>query len=355
MSRFIQLHALTLHPAANLNRDGAGRPKTLIYGGAERARISSQSQKRALRTSAAFARAVGGAIGVRSALFARAAVERLVAQGLDRAEATRRLEGLLAHDRIGKLKPGEAATEQLVHLGPDELARLEVLAEALLTAEEVPAKQALILQPAPRAADIAMFGRMLADNPAFNVAAAVQVAHAFTVHRVLVEDDLFTAVDDLAPRAAPGAAFLGVSQFAGGLFYAYVCIDAGRLIDNLSGDRTLAAAAVDGLIRAALSEGPSARQSAFASHARASYALVEVGEETPRTLGGAFERPLGEGPEEAELTPAAIARLRSWREALGKAYGEEFRQVAEMVVGDADGGRLGDLLAAARLPFEDPE
>ena len=47
------------------------------------------------------------------------------------------------------------------------------------------------------AVDIAMFGRMLANKPEFNVEAACQVAHAFGVSETIVEDDFFTAVDDL--------------------------------------------------------------------------------------------------------------------------------------------------------------
>ena len=40
---------LTSHAPASLNRDDAGRPKTALFGGAQRARISSQAQKRAIR------------------------------------------------------------------------------------------------------------------------------------------------------------------------------------------------------------------------------------------------------------------------------------------------------------------
>ncbi len=42
-----------------------------------------------------------------------------------------------------------------------------------------------------------MFGRMLANKPEFNAEAACQVAHAFGVSETIVEDDFFTAVDDL--------------------------------------------------------------------------------------------------------------------------------------------------------------
>ena len=47
----IELHTLTAHAPSNLNRDDFGRPKTALFGGTERARISSQSLKRAIRTS----------------------------------------------------------------------------------------------------------------------------------------------------------------------------------------------------------------------------------------------------------------------------------------------------------------
>lgn len=54
MTTFIQLHLLTAYPAANLNRDDTGAPKTVVLGGAKRLRISSQSLKRAWRTSELF-------------------------------------------------------------------------------------------------------------------------------------------------------------------------------------------------------------------------------------------------------------------------------------------------------------
>ena len=43
MNRFLQLHLLTVYPPANLNRDDTGRPKTALFGGAPRLRVSSQS------------------------------------------------------------------------------------------------------------------------------------------------------------------------------------------------------------------------------------------------------------------------------------------------------------------------
>lgn len=60
MTTFIQLHLLTAYPAANLNRDDTGAPKTVVLGGATRLRISSQSLKRAWRTSNCLSRRLPG-------------------------------------------------------------------------------------------------------------------------------------------------------------------------------------------------------------------------------------------------------------------------------------------------------
>jgi CRISPR system Cascade subunit CasC len=50
----------------------------------------------------------------------------------------------------------------------------------------------------------------------------VQVAHAYTTHRVTVEDDFYTAVDDLKTKAEDaGAGFVGELGFGSGLFYLY--------------------------------------------------------------------------------------------------------------------------------------
>src|SRR5690606_19760018 len=46
----IELHLLQSFPVSNLNRDDVGQPKTATFGGHVRARISSQSLKRAART-----------------------------------------------------------------------------------------------------------------------------------------------------------------------------------------------------------------------------------------------------------------------------------------------------------------
>lgn len=83
------------------------------------------------------------------------------------------------------------------------------------------------------AVDIAMFGRMLAAKTKFNGEAAVQVAHALGVHASPLEDDYFTAVDDLSSDTT-GAAHVGEASFAAAVFYQYVCVDREQLFNSRS-------------------------------------------------------------------------------------------------------------------------
>lgn len=110
--------------------------------------------------------------------------------------------------------------EQLVHFSPEEIAGIDLLVTELALNQQDPSNESLkLLREKHKAVDIAMFGRMLASNPVYSTEAAVQVSHAITVHSVAVEDDYFTAVDDLnRKQEAMGSAHIGEAEFASGLF-----------------------------------------------------------------------------------------------------------------------------------------
>lgn len=89
MSRFVQLHCLTTYPLSNPNRDDTGRPKSAIYGGAPRLRLSSQALKRAIRTSDRFQQQLAGSIGDRTQRIGEVVLEALVDTTIDeKAKAT---------------------------------------------------------------------------------------------------------------------------------------------------------------------------------------------------------------------------------------------------------------------------
>lgn len=362
MTIFVQIHLLVDYPAANLNRDDSGRPKTLIYGGVERLRVSSQSVKRALRTGAVFIGELGDVLGMRAQTFGTLLEEVLMAEpyNLDRKTAIKKARLLIEHDKLGSLKKekgGKDATSetaQLAHLGPDEIARLRGLAARLAAGEALEEKEALVLLERPRAADIALFGRMLADNPGFNVEAAVQIAHAFTTHAAEVEDDYFTAVDEIKvarKEADRGAGFVGVQQYGAGVFYQYACLDTRLLLENLSGDVALAKRTAAALVKALAETSPRGKQNSFASRSKARYGLVEVGEQAPRTLASAFLDPI----RKADYLERSVEALRGLRAGFDKAYDAGADETAEMLVaveGEKSSGTLADLVKLAGRAVE---
>jgi CRISPR system Cascade subunit CasC len=298
MSRFVQLHLLTSYPPSNLNRDDTGRPKTALVGDANRLRISSQSLKRAWRTSESFDLAMSGHLGTRTKQVGKGVFEQLKAGGIDEKSSREWAKDIAKC--FGKLKSDKKTAddadleiEQLVHLSPEERVAIEALTAALVARKSKPSEAELKLLSQPRTAvDIAMFGRMLADNPEFNTEAAVQVAHAITVHRAAVEDDYFSAVDDLNKKETTGAAHIGERGYGAGLFYLYLAIDRELLTKNLGGDAALAARALDALVHAVTKVSPTGMQNSFASRAYAAYVLAEKGNQQPRSLAQAFLKPV---------------------------------------------------------------
>lgn len=349
MERFIQIHALTIYAPSNLNRDDTGRPKTAKFGGVERLRVSSQALKRAIRTSEAFRERLAGHRGERTQRLGEEIRAHLLARKVEPAEAleiSRKIAGV-----FGKLKDSGDANpayiEQLAFVSPEERKAVLDLADASAAGKKMPDKSSdlveMLLRKSDTAADIAMFGRMLADNPEFNREAAVQVAHAITTHRVEVEDDFYTAVDDLKkPSEDAGAGFIGELGFGSGVFYIYTCIDRALLEKNLGGDKALAAKAIAGLIEGLATASPNGKQASFAARSRASYLRLEKGKQQPRSLAAAFFRPVrGE-----DLLAASVAELEKLNGAMNNAYGTCY--AFDYVMNVATGcGSLADAIAFA--------
>lgn len=336
MNKFVQLHLLTSYPPANLNRDDLGRPKTAMMGGANRLRISSQSLKRAWRTSDTFRQALSGHVGVRTKEMGVRVYESLVAKGTKEKQALEWAKAIA--DVFGKLKSAkkgqdgdsliELEIEQLAHFSPEEQAAIDKLVDTLASSTEAPTKEQLaLLRKQHTASDIALFGRMLASSPAYNTEAAAQVAHAISVHKVTVEDDFFTAVDDLnSGEEDVGAGHMGETEFAAGLFYQYICIDRELLTENLTGDQALAKQTIGALVQAATTVAPTGKQNSFASRARASYIRCECGDSQPRSLSVAFLKPVNG----QDMLGRAIEELENTREKMDKVYGDGAAATAMM-------------------------
>jgi CRISPR system Cascade subunit CasC len=353
MSRFVQLHLLTSYPPSNLNRDDTGRPKTALMGDAVRLRISSQSQKRAWRTSEVFGIALGDYLGVRTKLMGTEVYKSLMRAGVDGKTAREWAKAIAGC--FGKLKASKKSEsdedlhiEQLAHFSTDEKVAIDTLIQVCADRNSPPTENELKLLSKPkRAVDIAMFGRMLADSPTHNMEAAVQVAHAITVHKSAVEEDYFTAVDDLNKGLEDkGAAHIGERGYGAGLFYLYLCINRELLKDNLGGDDVLAGRALEALMHAVTKVSPTGMQNSFASRAYASYVLAEKGNQQPRSLAQAFLKPVKPYGEQ-DMLSEAVKAIAKRRDNFDKVYGACADARCELNAETGEGS-LKDLVAFVR-------
>ncbi len=324
MSRFVQLHLLISYPPSNPNRDDLGRPKTAVMGGANRLRISSQSLKRAWRQSEIFSTALGNHKGIRTKSMGREIHRKLLEKGVSEKNALEWAGSIV--ERFGKCKGKDAEDklavldiEQLAHFSTEEVAAIDALIEKLAREKSTPTdKDLALLRKENSSADIALFGRMLASEPGFNVDASTQVAHALSVHKVAVEDDFFTAVDDLNRGDEDrGSGHMGDTEFAAALFYLYVCIDRESLVANLGGNNALANKTLGALLESIAKVPPGGKQNSFANRVYASYILAEKGSQQPRSLAVAYLKPVNGENMAAE----AIGALETTRANMDKVYG----------------------------------
>lgn len=352
MTQFIQLHLLTSYPPSNLNRDDLGRPKSCVVGGASRLRVSSQSLKRAWRMSEVFEAALGAHRGTRTKTLGQELLPKLTGAGVDEKKATAWIGAIIK--QFGKPEASDPLrTGQLFHLSPEERVAVDGLVTVLAAEQRPPNEEEIkLLRRDHKAVDIALFGRMLAEVPAFNIEAAVQVAHAFTVHKVQIEDDYFTAVDDLNKGQEDlGAGHLGEAGFGAGVFYLYICIDRDLLQQNLQGDAALTAKTLKALLECAATVAPTGKQNSFASRAHALYCLAEKGPQQPRSLSLAFTRPVypgGEGSDGGGVQEGAIAELGRLVKNMDQVYGPrcDGRKSFNVLTGEGSLRELQDFIAA---------
>lgn len=351
MSQFIQLHLLTSYPPSNLNRDDLGRPKTAKMGGFERLRVSSQSLKRNWRVSDIFQQALSGHIGTRTKRLGNDIYTYLIEKGCTEKQA---LEwGMAIASSFGKLEDKKEKTEeklrikQLAHISPAELEAAFDLADKSVEENQKPDDKDLeLLRKDNTAVDIAMFGRMLADSKhkPYEFEAACQVAHAISVHSVVVEDDYFTAVDDLNDGSEDaGSAHIGETGFAAALFYSYICINKSLLIENLDGNEDLANQAIRALTEAATKISPSGKQNSYASRAYASFVLAEKGDQQPRSLSVAFLKPVTAEDQADEAVKVLVQQAENF----DKVYGDcaDSRYQVNALTGEGSFAELLDFVA----------
>jgi CRISPR system Cascade subunit CasC len=324
MTMYIELHMLQNFAPSNLNRDDTNNPKDCEFGGVRRARISSQCLKHAIRWSPVFARDTQVDSSLRTRWIARKIMDEMVKQKKSDQEAAH-LANEFAKAYAGKTeKPKDSQLERtavLLYLSAEEIG---AAARGLLQGTPVTdIVKGLVKQTEGRtsAPDIALFGRMLANDPKLNLDAACQVAHAISTHRVNMEMDFYTAVDDMQTDDETGAGMMGTVGFNSACFYRYACVDWEQLLKNLDGDKTLASRTLRAFLAASVSAIPSGKQNSFAAQNMPALLLAVVRKDGQCwSLANAFAQPVTPG-REAGLVARSVQALEEHWTSLSRAYG----------------------------------
>ena len=367
----VEIHILQTMPPSNLNRDDTGSPKKAVYGGVTRARVSSQAWKRPTRLK--FRELVDpNQLGIRTKRVVEVLTDRILRldPAADPETAQKAAQSVLQDAGGIKLaKPRSAKktddadgnvnepdqSSYLLFLGShqyDELAAIgkEAIAAGgikdFLKNKDVKKRVKGILQN-DRAIDVALFGRMVADDTDLNVDAAAQVAHAISVQRVDFDSDYFTAVDDVKQdsdeEGDAGAAMIGDVEFNSATFYRYANVDVDRLLDTL-GDANATTQAVTAFVDAFATTVPNGKINTFAHNTLPDLVVVNLRDTQAVNLVGAFERPIA-GEIVANATKALVEREQE----IDASYGTT--PVRTWVVRVGKGTEAADQLAA-RQPLD---
>jgi CRISPR system Cascade subunit CasC len=203
--------------------------------------------------------------------------------------------------------------------------------------EAVPAevgKQVKAVLDGGKAADLALFGRMLADQADLNIDAACQVAHALSTNKVSMEMDFFTAVDDLKQREEDvGAGMLGTVEFNSSCFYRYANVHFEQLVKNLQGDTDLARQTVKAFLRASVESIPTGKQNSMAAHNPPSLVFAVVRERGLWSLANAFEKPV-RPDRDGSLVQNSVQALDTFWGRLTRMYGTDGLRAARVCVDD---------------------
>ena len=305
----IEFHILQSFPVTCLNRDDVGAPKSALVGGVPRARVSSQCWKRQVRLAL---HDLGFATGIRTKRLAdmiadacralKAPEERAVQCGEAIAGAlTDDTLFFISRQEVERLAAYAAETDFVLPLEAAKPKKGKKEGDAPTEKAALPktekAKLRKCLSCAKSAADgldIALFGRMVAQDAAVNVRAAAAFAHALSTHQVVNEVEFFTALDDYTrlvkddPDAVPGSSHMGTLEYNAATYYRYVSLDLGQLWENLGGDDL--ERAVDGFTRALYLAVPAARQSTQSGACPWDYARILVRRGQRMQLS--FEKPV---------------------------------------------------------------
>lgn len=330
---FIDIHILQTVPPSNINRDDTGSPKSAVFGGVRRARVSSQAWKRATR------KRFNGTLDTSDIGHRTKRVAELLGNEIEKLEPS--LETVeaqkLASDalkaagiklttpKMPKNAPADTPLADqsgyLLFLSAGQYAKLAALAVAAhKDGGKVNGKDAKAAVNSEHSFDVALFGRMVADDAELNVDAAAQVAHAISVHAVEPEFDYYTAVDDFQEsQEETGAGMIGTVEFNSSTLYRYANVNVPGLLTNLD-DPAATARAAAAFVESLVLSMPTGKQNTFANRTMPDVVVVSIRNDQPVNLVGAFETPARRRDGQSLVADAA-SKLVARHEDIAAVYG----------------------------------
>jgi CRISPR system Cascade subunit CasC len=316
---YVDFHVIQTVPPSCLNRDDTGSPKTAVYGGIRRARISSQAWKRAIRLM--FRDYFNEAeLGTRTKKIVDLVAGKIIEKDNTKSDA----DAMELAEKVINLANVSTAKGEAKALFFMSAKQAENLADIALNNPGASKKEAQAALNEGHGIDVALFGRMVADDPSLNTDAAAQVAHSISTHRVENEYDYFTAVDDCASDDNAGAGMLGTVEYNSATLYRYATVAAHELFGQLANDEAAVEKAVNEFARAFVTSMPTGKQNTFANRTLPDSVLVTIRADQPVNLAGAFEAPVkGDGFVKASAQALADYAERVYADFCGtplKAY-----------------------------------
>lgn len=313
---YVDFHILQTVPPSCINRDDTGSPKTAVYGGVLRARVSSQAWKHAMR--AAFAENARLDVGKRTKKAAELVKEQILVLDPEQKKADKMAKEALKY--VGIKSDDKKGTDTLIFISSAQAKALAELVVGGCTKDEE-YEEALIENPS---ADMVLFGRMVAQKASLKYDAAAQVAHSISTHAVQNEYDYFTAVDDCQAEDNAGAGHLGTVEYNSSTLYRYATVNVMELAGRLGAAQ--AAETVRAFGEAFLFSMPTGKQNTFANRTLPDAIYVTLREDQPVNLCGAFERAVPRSaqgyaaPSKAALVQYAQQMYSSFAEAPAQSF-----------------------------------
>ena len=358
--KHLELHIIQSVPVACLNRDDLNSPKTAVFGGVQRARVSSQSWKREIRNMAkelmpeqfkgkrtrrlvfelknrlvekniqetcaiAIAEHIANIIEtidskndeagikkIKTLMFFSDAEYEAIASKIsaaeDVSESLHKLQSALNNLSIATDKDGKKEAEK----------KLSDVFKKMKTISANSIRKIIKSVQLKDAADIALFGRMVANDHSLTVEAASMFSHALSTHKVDNEIDFFAAVDELQTVAESGAGMTSTLEFNSATYYRFAALNLDMLADSFhleSMSNEERQSVVRTFIEATIKAVPSARKNTMNGNTLPDYVLGIVREQGhPIQLINAFESPIrsnqGYATKSIELLKAEYAKLK---------------------------------------------